>query len=95
MPEPFFAEEDDGRLEDEAHGVQLEPFFDLAQEVGDVQPLDAAIVQQVAGTQVNQLKRVKGLIRSILLHFIVNWFLVLLTDTPQSYSKGQKFFLVE
>ena len=45
VPEPLLAEEDDGRLEDEAHGVKLEAFLDLAQEVRDVQPLDAAVVQ--------------------------------------------------
>ena len=55
VPEPLLAEEDDGRLEDEAHGVKLEAFLDLAQEVRDVQPLDAAVVQQIARTQVNDL----------------------------------------
>jgi hypothetical protein len=35
VSEPFFAEEDDGRLEDEAHRVKLEAFLDLAQEVGN------------------------------------------------------------
>ena len=55
MPEPLLAEEDDGRLEDEAHGVKLEAFLDLSQEVRDVQPLDAAVVQQIARTQVDDL----------------------------------------
>ena len=55
VPEPLLAEEDDGRLEDEAHGVKLEAFLDLAQEVRDVQPLDAAVVQQIARTQVDDL----------------------------------------
>ena len=56
MPESFFAEEDDCRLEYEAHCVQLQPFLDLAQKVGNVQPLDAAVVQQITGTQINKLK---------------------------------------
>ena len=55
MPEPLLAQEDDRRLEDEAHGVQLEALLDLSQEVGDVEPLDAAVVQQIARTQVNDL----------------------------------------
>ena len=56
LPESLLAEEDDGGLEDEAHGVQLEPLLDLPQEVGDVQPLHAAVVQQVPGAQVDALK---------------------------------------
>jgi|LakMenEpi03Aug12_release.lakeMendotaPanAssembly.Ray.scaffolds.fasta_scaffold6022916_1 hypothetical protein len=60
MPEPFFAEEDDGRLEDKAHRVKLEAFLDLAQEVRDVQPLHAAVVQQIARTQVDELQSFKG-----------------------------------
>ena len=57
LPEPLLAEEDDGGLEDEAHGVQLEPLLDLAQKVGDVEPLHAAVIQQVAGAQVDALQR--------------------------------------
>ena len=55
LPEPLFAEEHDGRLEDEAHGVQLQSLFDLAEEVGDVQPLNAAVIEQVPGRQVHRL----------------------------------------
>ena len=56
MPEPLLAQEDDRRLEDEAHGVQLEALLDLSQDVGDVEPLDAAVVQQIAGAQIDQLQ---------------------------------------
>ena len=66
LPEPLLAEEDDGGLEDEAHGVQLQPLLDLPQEVGDVEPLHAAVVQEVAGAQVDALQRVEKRVGRIL-----------------------------
>lgn len=47
LTQSFLAQKHDGRFEDEAHGVQLETLLDFAQEVGDVQPLDATVVQEV------------------------------------------------
>jgi hypothetical protein len=55
LSESFFAEEDDGRLKDEAHGVQFKTFLDFSQEVRDIEPLHASIVQQVTRTQVDGL----------------------------------------
>lgn len=51
LAQALFAQEHNGRFEHEAHGVQLQALFDLAQKIGDVQPLDAAVVQQIAGVQ--------------------------------------------
>ncbi len=56
LSEPLLAQEYDRRLEYEAHCVQLKPLLDLAQEIGDVQPLHTTVVQKIARTQVNRLK---------------------------------------
>ena len=55
LPEPLLAQEDDCGLEHEAHCMQLQPLFDLAQEVGNVEPLYPAVVEQVAGAKVDRL----------------------------------------
>ena len=38
--------------------MQFQTLLDLAQEVADVQPFHAPVVQQVARTQVNRLQRI-------------------------------------
>lgn len=56
LPDALFAEEDNSRLEDEAHRMQLQTLLDLTQEFGNVQPLHATIVQQFSRTQVYMLQ---------------------------------------
>ena len=51
----LFAQEDDCSSEDEAHGVQLQSFLDLAQKVGDVEPLHASVVQQISRIELMEL----------------------------------------
>lgn len=48
LPQTLLAEENHSRLEDKAHGMQLQALLDLAQKIGNVEPLDAAIVEQIA-----------------------------------------------
>ena len=55
LTEPLFAEEDDGALEDEAHGVELESLFDFTEEIGNVEPLDAAVVEELGRAQIDGL----------------------------------------
>jgi len=55
LAETLLAEEDDGGFEDEAHGVELEALLDFAEEVADVEPLDAAVVEQLGRAQIHRL----------------------------------------
>ena len=55
LSETFLAEEDNSRLKDEAHGVQLEALLDFTEEVADVEPLDAAVVEQLGRAQIHRL----------------------------------------
>jgi hypothetical protein len=45
LSQSLLAQEHNRRFEDKAHGVQFQAFFDLAQKVRDVQPLNAAVIQ--------------------------------------------------
>ena len=56
LSEPLLAQENHGCLENKAHGMQFQTLLDLAQEVADVQPFHAPVVQQVARTHVNRLQ---------------------------------------
>lgn len=55
LAESLLAQEDDGRLEHETHGVQFQSLFDFAQKVGNVEPFDASVVEQLRRTQVHRL----------------------------------------
>lgn len=55
LPQSLLAQEHDGGLKHEAHRVQLETLLDLAEEIGDVEPLDTAVVQKIARAQVDRL----------------------------------------
>ena len=55
LAESLLAQEDDGRFEDETHGVQLQSLFDFAQKIGNVEPLDSAVVQKLRRTQIDRL----------------------------------------
>lgn len=55
MAETLLAQEDDGAFENEAHGVQFQTLFDFAEEVRDVEPLDAAVVEKFGRAQVDRL----------------------------------------
>jgi hypothetical protein len=55
LAESFLAQEDDGRLEHETHGVQFQSLFDFAQKVGNVEPFDASVVEQLGRTQIHRL----------------------------------------
>lgn len=55
LSQSLLAEEHDGRFEDEAHGVQFESLLDFAQEVGNVEPLDSAVVEQLGWAEIDRL----------------------------------------
>lgn len=48
LSQTLLAEEYHSRLEDKAHGMQLQSLLDFTQKIGNVEPLDAAIVEQIA-----------------------------------------------
>lgn len=50
LSQSFLAQEYDGRFKYEAHCVQLETLLYLAEKVGNIEPLDAAVVQKIAWT---------------------------------------------
>jgi hypothetical protein len=50
LSQSFLAQEHDGRFEYEAHGVQFETLLYLAEKVGNIEPLDAAVVQKISWT---------------------------------------------
>ena len=56
LTKSFFAEENHCRFENEAHGVEFQSFFDFAEKIGNVQPLHAAVIQQISRTEIDRLK---------------------------------------
>ena len=52
LAQSFFAQEDDGALENKTHGVQFETLLHFTQKVGDVEPFDAAVVEQLGRAQI-------------------------------------------
>lgn len=57
LSQSFLAQEHDGRFKYEAHRMQLETLLYLAEKIGNIEPLNAAIVQKIAWTQVDRLPR--------------------------------------
>lgn len=57
LSQSLLAQEHDGRLKHEAHRVQFETLLYLTEEIGDVEPLDAAVIQKIARTQVDWLPK--------------------------------------
>jgi len=47
LPQPFLAQKHDGRFEDETHRVQFKTLLNLAEEIGNIEPFDTAVVQKV------------------------------------------------
>lgn len=55
LADSLFAKEDDRFLEHETHGVKFESLLHLAEILVHVEPLDAAVVNQLARLQIHFL----------------------------------------